>query len=265
MKDIRDKIFEDIAEREFRAVLIPEQNGCLSGVDYAIIAAEEIGISLTWFFNEGDNIKKGEPICRIVATPGKIAVAEEKIIGTLAKYSGIATAAQEAVKLSAGKSRIVSGSSKKMPPEIKEGIRKAIVAGGATFRISKAPMVYFDKNYIRMLGSIPAALSTVSKFDDLKKVIQIKGMQLTVEEETEQALENGCDIIMVDTGNVEDLVRCSGKAKEMGKRKDIEIAFASGVRLDQIQKLIGYDVDIICIGKEIIDAQLLDMKLEVEI
>lgn len=265
MEDIRDTIFKNIADRKFHALLIPERDGCLSGVEEAQRLTAEIGAKLNMFLHEGDSVKTGVPIGEVVATPKTIAISEEKIIGTLSKFSGVATASQKAVRLAQGKIQIVSGSWKKMPPDIKNGIRQAIVTGGASFRISSTPMVYLDKNYIRMLGSIPAALETVRDCHDLAKVIQIKGKDCTIEEETVQAVENGCNILMVDTGNLEDVVRCTKKVEEMGMRGQLQIAFAGGVKLDQIPKFFDYGIDMLCIGKEIVDAPLLDIKMDVEL
>jgi Nicotinate-nucleotide pyrophosphorylase len=265
MEDIRDTIFKGIADKEFRALLIPERDGCLSGTEEAQRLTGEIGAKLRLFLHEGDKVKAGEPIGEVIAVPKIMAMAEERVIGTLSKFSGIATASQKAVRLAQGKIRIVSGSWKKMPPAIKNGVRQAIVAGGASFRISSTPMVYLDKNYIRMLGSIPAALESVRGCGDLAKVIQIKGKEDSIEEETKQAVENGCSILMVDTGNLEDVVRCTKKIEKMGMSGKLQIAFAGGVKLEDIPKFIDYGIDMLCIGKEIVDAPLLDIKMDVEL
>ena len=263
MYDIRDFIFKDIMYQKFIALLIPESNGCMSGVAEAIKQAQAIGVDLDLYYKEGDMIEKGKPIGRVNATPKKMALAEEKIIGTLSKFSGIATAAKKAVELSEGNVEIVSGSWKKMPPEIKDGVRTAIVSGGASFRITNSNMIYLDKNYIKMLGSIPEALSTVKEFTEHTKVIQIKGIQNTIEVETKQALENGCNLLMVDTGDVGDLIRCLNITKSLGLREKVKIAFAGGIKLNKISELSKLDIDILCIGKEIVDALLLDIKLDV--
>lgn len=263
MKDIRDVIFKDIIDKKFQALLISERDGCISGVKDAYKQAEEIGIELEIFSKEGDWIEQKKPIGIIIATPKKMALAEEKIIGTLSKFSGIATTARKAVELSEGKVEIVSGAWKKMPPAIKDGVRMAIVAGGASFRITKNNMIYMDKNYIKMLGSIPKALDTVKEFTDHTKVIQIKGKQHSIEVETKQALENGCNLIMVDTGKIEDVIRCSNTVKDMGLRNKVKIAFAGEVKISQIKDIAEYDIDVLDIGKEIIDAPLLDIKLDV--
>lgn len=263
MNDVRDIIFKDIMEKEFKAFLTPERDGCLSGVADAYKQAEEIGVLLELFYEEGDSIENGKPIGTVIATPKKMAVAEEKIIGTLSKFSGIATAARKAVEFAEGKVKITAGSWKKMPPAIKDGVRKAVVSGGATFRITDNNMIYLDKNYIKMLGSIPKVLETVKDIKDSTKVVQIKGHDISIEEETKQALENGCGLLMVDTGNVDDLNRCLAVVYELGVREQVEVAFASGVRLEDIKELVKLDIDVLCIGKEIVDAQLLDMKLDV--
>lgn len=263
MKDIRDVIFKDIINEKFQAQLIPERDGCLSGINDALQIAREIEVNLEFYFEEGDWVEKGKPLGMVVATPKNIALAEEKVIGCLSKFSGIATAARKAVELSDGKIEIVSGAWKKMPPSIKNSVRMAIVAGGASFRITQDNMIYLDKNYIKMLGSIPEALSSVKEFTLHTKVIQIKGKQYSIEEETKQALENGCTLLMVDTGNVEDANLCSKLVKDMGLREQVKIAFAGEVKLSQIKELTECDIDVVDIGKEIIDAPLLDIRLDV--
>ena len=263
MDDVRDIIFKNILEKKFKAFLTPERDGCLSGVEDSYKQAKEIGVELELFYKEGDSIENGKPIGTVIATPKMMAVAEEKIIGTLSKFSGIATAARKAVELAEGKIRITAGSWKKMPPAIKDGVRTAVVSGGATFRITDNNMIYLDKNYIKMLGSIPKVLETVKDIKDSMKVVQIKGCDISIEEETRQALENGCGLLMVDTGNIDDLNRCLAVVNELGVRKQVEIAFASGVKFENIKELACIDIDVLCIGKEIVDAQLLDMKLDV--
>lgn len=263
MGDIRDIIFKDIYSKRFKAVLTPERSGCLSGVDYAIKLAEDLEVEMELYYSEGNFIECEKPIGSIISTPKKMALAEEKIIGALSKFSGIATAAKKAVDLADGKFEIVSGSWKKMPPSLKDEIRAAIISGGANYRISNNNMIYLDKNYIKMLGSITNALNSVKDFKNHTKVIQIKGKDMPIEEETKLALENECNILMVDNGNLEDLIKCSDIVNYLGYRNKVEIAFAGGVKIDNIKQMYNCDIDKLCIGKEIVDAQLLDIRLDV--
>lgn len=263
MEDIRDILFEEIATKRFRAVLTAERSGVLSGVDEAFACAKELGIDLEICKGEGEEVSHGERFGNFLGTPKQIALAEERLIGTLAKASGIATASRTAVQLADGRVQIVSGSWKKMPPEIKQMVRKATATGGAAFRICQPPMVYLDKNFIRMFGTIPAALNACKKLPGSEIVVQIRGMTASVEEESRQALVGGAGILMVDTGELEDVRRCITKLNRMGEREKVRVAFAGNVHLTDIPELTQQDIDILCIGKEIVDAKLLDLKLDV--
>ena len=263
MEDIRDLIFQQLRGRRYRAVLTPERDGILSGVEDAAETAKTIGVEWKCLSEEGGRLKKGEPFAEIIAAPTQMAIAEEQVIGTLAKASGIATAAAAAVAAAQGQVGIVSGSWKKMPPVLKTMVRRAIATGGASFRICQPPMVYIDKNFIRMLGSIPAALTAVAPLKDSTKIIQIKGLACTVEEETRQALAGGADILMVDTGDLADLAACMAELERQQAKDRVKVAFAGGVKIAQIPEMAARGIDLLCIGKEIVDAGLLDMKLDV--
>ena len=99
MEDIRDILFENIASKRFRAVLTAERSGVLSGVDEAYASAKKLGIDLELCKGEGAEISHGERFGNFLGTSKQIAMAEECLIGTLAKASGIATAARTAVQL----------------------------------------------------------------------------------------------------------------------------------------------------------------------
>ena len=263
MTDIRDILFEGIAEKRFRAVLTAERSGVLSGVEEAYACAEEIGIQLELCKKEGDELSHGERFGNFLGTPKQIAIAEERLIGTLAKASGIATAARTAVLLADGKFEIVCGSWKKMPPSIKDMVRKATATGGAKFRICQPPMIYMDKNFVRMFGSIADALHACNNLPNHTRVVQIKGINTSVENETLQALNGNADILMIDTGVVDDIHRCISVLNSSGQRDKVKVAFAGNVRLTDTLDFADCGIDILCIGKQIVDAKLLDLRLDV--
>lgn len=263
MQDIRDSLFRDIRDKRFTAVLTPEANGLLSGVADAEAAAESLGLDWTCTVEEGGALRLGEPFARLTGTPKQLAMAEEQIIGTLSKPSGIATAARRAVEAANGKVRVVCGSWKKMPPAMKQAVRRAVVSGGASFRICEQPMIYIDKNYIRMLGSVPKALAACAALEGQTRVIQIRGDSASVREETNQAIAGGADVLMVDTGRREDLRACLGELARLGARDRVQVAFAGGVRLADVAEIAALGVNMLCIGRQIVDAALLDMRMDV--
>lgn len=263
MDDIRDILFRSVADVQYRAVLTTESAGVLSGVGDAISCGKEIGVRLELHLMEGDSVCAGTCLGELEGTAKQIALAEERLIGTLAKASGIATAARRAVVLAENRVRIVSGSWKKMPPSNKQMIRRAVISGGAAFRICEEPMLYIDKNYIRIFGSISAALAAAAPLRELTRVVQIKGITDSIEAETEQAIAGGAGVLMVDTGKREDLSRCQRSVEKAGARDKVRLAFAGNVELEDIPDLAVCGIDIVCIGKRIIDAPLLDIRLDI--
>ena len=131
MADIRDTLFHDIADKRFRAVITAERAGVLAGREEALARAKELGIDLEICKKDGEDLSHGERFANFAASPKTIAMAEEQLIGTLAKASGIATASRTAVMLADGRGKIVSGAWKKMPPELKHMVRQAVDVGGA--------------------------------------------------------------------------------------------------------------------------------------
>jgi nicotinate-nucleotide pyrophosphorylase (carboxylating) len=159
--------------------------------------------------------------------------------------------------------KIVCGAWKKMPPEIKPIVREAVVCGGAAFRITDQPFLYLDKNFVRMLGGIEATLNAVAPVRDKLKVIQLKGEFGGVAQEALTAVTHGADILMIDTGGLADFEAARQALAAANLRQRVKLAFAKGVRLQDIPAMKGRGIDILDIGSEIVDAPLLDMKLDV--
>jgi nicotinate-nucleotide pyrophosphorylase (carboxylating) len=261
--DIREVIFSTVANRKYRAEVIAEQSGILAGSNRLQSALREVGVQAEIHAADGAAIKAGDCVVSILGTPKQIAVSEEFVIGKLAKPSGIATASHQAVKLAQNDICIVCGAWKKMPPEIKAIVREAVATGGAALRITDRPFLYLDKNFVRMLGGIAATLQAVAPLQDKLKVIQLKGEYTDVAREASLAVEHGADILMIDTGYLADVEAAHAALQADGRRERVKLAFAKGVRIPNIPDVRGRGIDILDIGVEIIDAPLLDMKLEV--
>ena len=263
--DIREIIFAGIGGRQFNAGIVVERNGVVAGIVRREAALAEAGIGAELLLADGAEVKAGSVVGRIAGTARQIALAEEFAIGKLAKSSGIATAARRAVQLAGDEMKIVCGAWKKMPAEIKSIVREAVVCGGAAFRITDQPFLYLDKNFVRMLGGIEATLNAVASVRGKLKVIQLKGEFSSVAQEAITAVTHGADILMIDTGVLADFAAARRALEAMGLRQQVKLAFARGVRLENIPAMKGLGIDILDIGAEIVDAPLLDMKLDVSV
>ena len=269
MKDFRDDIFHKIGSYRVSACIYTDMDGTVSGISNALQEAEAIGLKVGYSVSEGSAVFSGDLLMEIAGTPKQICQAEDRLIGCLSKYSGVATAARAFVNKAGANARIVCGSHKKMPSEIKDDLRAAIQAGGAYVRISEEPMVYLDKNYVAIFGGIQKALLAVSHVEDRKKAIQIKGRGDIVWEAW-TAITSGADIVYVDTGRVEDLKKVTEalkpKLQSLEKTegyRHVEFAFGGGVRFSDMDAILAAKADIVGIGRSIIDAPLMDLRLEV--
>lgn len=261
--DVRDRILGKVAEKIVTAHIIADEEGIIAGSDAVAGEAERLGVVLESLAEEGKRVRAGEVLVRLQGTPKQIAMAEEVLIGLLAKPSGIATATREFVRRAGRRPRIVSGAWKKMPPQLKDTIRGAVVTGGGSYRITSEPFVYLDKNYVRMFHGVQGCLAAASGLNGVAKVVQLKGGYQDIAGEACEAARLGAAIIFIDTGVKEDIVRVSEALRGAGLRERVRIAFAGNIKLDDIAKLKSMDVDILDIGRAIVDAPLLDMRMEI--
>jgi nicotinate-nucleotide pyrophosphorylase (carboxylating) len=263
LADLRDDIFAGLNGRKVTAVVLADDEGVVTQVTKAAAAAEDLGLNVIYARADGSSIASGDEILRVAGTPKQIAMGEERLIGLMAKPSGIATAARRFVEEATPGLRIVSGAWKKLPFSHKEMIRNAIAAGGVDCRISREPFVYLDKNFVKMLGGVKAALTAVAGLGSYRKVIQLKGSCRDIAEEAREAVARGAHILFVDTGDSEDVVRVAASLRELGQREQVELAFGGGITLDDIADLKRLDLDTLDIGRAIVDAPLLDMRVEI--
>lgn len=248
--------------KRITAVLIAEDRGVISGVHRAEELAGALGLEFASSLRDGEEVQRGAEIARLIGNPLQVTRAEEVLIGTLSKSSGIAASARQAGVKAKDRFQVVSGGWKKMPNEIKELVRQAVSDGGLETRISDQPFIYLDKNYVRILGGIGEAVGAVS---DLGKdvVIQVRGETAAIGDEAALAVKGGARIVMVDTGIREDLTAVSTALKRHGLRDGARIAFAGNLSLDELESLGLEDVDLVDVGYAILDAPCLPIRFDV--
>lgn len=272
MDPVREVIFHTIHSDRFTACIFADMDGVLSGAEKAMEKAAELGLQIDYCAEEGSRLSARDLVMQFKGSPEQIAEAEDVLMGLMAKTSGIATAASRFQAAAGEHMRIVCGSWKKMPGYFKADARKAVMTGGADCRISKEPMVYLDKNYVEMLGGVQTALWAAERLEGRKRVVQIRGRYEdgNIVREAMTVVNAGADIVYVDTGCIEDVQAVvevlrpmlDSWEKEYGYRK-VEIAYGGGVTIEDIPRLKELGVDIVGVGRAIIDAPLLDMRLEV--
>ncbi len=263
-KDLRETIFEALEGRTFTAEIRVRISGLVCGLDAACRKAEALGCEVVSRIREGGVAQANAVVLTLKGSAQALAMAEDVVPGSIGKTSGVARAARKAVELAGGRVRIISGAVKKLPVEFKPQVRQALVCAGAGVRIADGPFIYLDKNYVRMFGSVRATLRAVSTMQGFRKAIQLRGQLQDLATETRDALDMGADILMVDTGTPGDLDTVSGIVRELGMRERVTIAYAGDIGLEDIPGLAARDVDILGVGRAILDAPMVDLKMDVK-
>ena len=261
--DLRDTIFASLGGQRFRAEIRLTTPGLVCGVDLARAKVEALGCEVLGFLGDGETAMAGQAVLALRGSAKALAMAEDCVPGAIAKPSGIARAARQARELAAGRVRVVSGAAKKMPEEVKSQIRHAIHCGGGCGCIADGPFVYLDKNYVRMFGGVRATLAAMADMKGYARVIQLRGQIEPMAVEALGAIELGAEILMVDTGFLDDLDLVSALVRERGRREATTIAFAGDIALADIPAIADHDVDILDIGRAVLDAPSVDIKFDV--
>ncbi len=264
MDDLRDEIFRRLSGRIADAFIIANGAGVIAGTQKAKDEGEHLGLAVKEILPEGSHVNENDVVAHFRGHVKEVAIGEDFLIGYISKPSGIATAAYKFRQAAGDRPRVVSGAWKKMPLELKETIRKAVVAGGAFIRISSDPFIYLDKNYIEIFGGIAESLKAVAHLKGYLKVIQLRGRYEDIALEAREAAKLDADILFIDTGDMDDIDKVAREIRKMGLREKVEIAFGGAVTLAEMDIIKTLDVDILDIGRAIVDAPLLDLKYEVQ-
>ncbi len=261
--DIRTYLFEPLTGELFVAEISAVESGILCGTEHARSRAAALGLNLESVAPEGSLLHSGSPILRLIGCAEDIARGEEELLACVGKASGVATAASKLLAQANGNVRIVCGAWKKVSPELRQCLRHAIAVGGAGIRLLDQPFVYLDKNYVRMFGSVKRAVERARGIDGRTIAVQVRGDTNLIAEEATQALNAGARVIMVDTGNVADLRIVVEVVSRKGFRRHVKIAFAGGINSSSLDEVVEAGADIVEVGREIIDASILDFRFDV--
>jgi nicotinate-nucleotide pyrophosphorylase (carboxylating) len=260
--DVPEIILKRVMHKVVRAEIVATENGVVAGTAELERRARALGLKVNVYVSSGLKIKRDQVVAEITGNPLQVVRGEDVLLGVISKVSGVATASREAVRR-AGGIKVVCGGWKKMPSKIKKELRAALKAGGVHSRILPRPFLYLDKNYIRIFGSLSKALEATRLLPGRAVVAQVRGETSPIAEEAIKAARHGVHVLMVDTGRIKDLRAVSRATRKEGFREQVQIAFAGGLTLSDLDNLRDEDVDIVDIGRAILDAPLLDFRLDV--
>ncbi|CUS24222.1 LAQU0S14e02938g1_1 [Lachancea quebecensis] len=259
-QDVTNWLQEDVPAFDFggfvvgsdvkTATLLCKQVGVLSGVPFAQEVFDQCRLSVKWLYKEGDFLDPATAangklaVATVSGEARNILLAERTALNLLSRCSGIATASRELVTTArkTGYQGIIAGT-RKTTPGLRRLEKYSMLVGGCdTHRYDLSSMVMLKDNHIWSTGSITNAVMNARSVCGFAVKIEVECQS---EEEADEAIEAGADVIMLDnfSGKSLKLAAQSLKQKWTGK-KQFMLECSGGLKLSNISEFLCQDIDI---------------------
>lgn len=211
-------------------------------------------IDIKFYFNDGDEIKKGNKIADIKGLAKYILMGERTALNYIQRMSGIATETNKYQKaIGEYKAKIVD--TRKTTPCFRAFEKYSVkTGGGALHRFNLSDCAMIKDNHIKFSGSLTKAVERLKQNISHAHKIEVECDTI---EQVKEALSCGVDIIMLDNMSLDQMRECvkliNGKA----------IVEASGnVNLNTVRDIASTGVDIISSSAIVAKAPTLDLGLD---
>ncbi len=242
----------------FELYLTTRNDGVLCGKDvfkrvFQLLCENKVNIE--FYFNDGDEIKKGDKIAKINGEARYILTGERLALNFVQKMSGIATYTRKfQSKIEKYGVRIVD--TRKNTPNFRLFEKYSVKVGGNYLhRFNLSDCVMLKDNHIALLGgSITNAVNEVRKNISHAHKIEV---ECDTKEQVIEALANNVDIIMLDNMTIDEMREC---VRIVNKQAIVE---ASGcVTIDNVEEIAKTGVDVISTSAIVMKAPTLDLAFD---
>ncbi len=211
-------------------------------------------IEIKFYFNDGDEIKKGDKIADIKGPARYILMGERTALNYIQRMSGIATETNKYQKaVGEYKAKIVD--TRKTTPGFRAFEKYSVKTGGGSlhrFNLSDCAMI--KDNHIKYAGSLTKAVEKLRQHISHAHKIEVECDTI---EQVKEAVACGADIIMLDNMGLDMMREC---VKLINGRAIVE---ASGnVNLATMHDIAATGVDIISSSAIVAKAPTLDLGLD---
>jgi nicotinate-nucleotide pyrophosphorylase (carboxylating) len=255
-QDVTKWLSEDVPSFDFGGYVVgdtPEtatlwckQEGVVAGIPFAQEVFAQCQLEVEWMASEGTYLKpEGKLAVAKVKGPARnILLAERTALNLLARGSGIATQSYKTITLAreSGYQGTIAGTRKTTP-----GLRRLekycmLVGGCDQHRYDLSSMVMLKDNHIWSTGSITSAVQNARDACGFSVKIEVECQS---EEEANEAITAGADVIMLDnfTGDELKVAAANIKAKWAGSRSFL-LECSGGLTLNNIKTYLSNEIDI---------------------
>ena len=231
-------------------------DGILCGKDVFETVFEVLSdkIDIKFYFNDGDNIKKGDKIADIKGSAKYILMGERTALNYIQRMSGIATETNKYQK-AIGEYKAKIADTRKTTPCFRAFEKYSVkVGGGALHRFNLSDCAMIKDNHIKFSGSLTKAVERLKQNISHAHKIEVECDTI---EQVKEALNCGVDIIMLDNMTIDQMKEC---IKLINGKAIVEAS--GGVNINTVKNIASTGVDIISSSAIVAQAPTLDLGLD---
>lgn len=212
-------------------------------------------VKVTTFYTDGDIVEKNTTLAEIKGPARAVLTGERTALNYMQRMCGIATQTKKYQDAIAPYSARVTDT-RKNTPGFRMFEKYSVMIGGARLhRFNLSDCVMIKDNHIKHAGSITKAVELIK--ENLSHAHKIE-VECDTFEQVKEAVEAGCDIIMLDNIPVSEMKKC---VEFIDKRAIVE---ASGnVKINTINEIASTGVDVISTSAIVAQAPVIDLGLDI--
>lgn len=245
-----------------KARLLIKDDGIIAGLVLAERIFHEVNPSLnvTFFKQDGDEVKKGEVAFIVDGHAQSILSSERLVLNCMQRMSGIATYTHRLCKLIEGSSAQLMDT-RKTTPNFRLMEKWAVaIGGGKNHRFALYDMVMLKDNHVDMAGGIRTAIENTRNYlSENKKNLKIEIETRNLQEVKEVLNIGGIDIIMLDNMSIDDMKEAVRLINNKYKTEA-----SGGITESTLRAIAECGVDYISVGALTHSVKSLDLSLKVE-
>lgn len=236
--------------------LICKEDGVLCGIQVfeRVFTLLDEKTEVTFFAEDGKNIKKGELIAKVKGDIRVLLSGERTALNYLQRMSGIATYTRKVAELLKGSNTTLLDTRKTTPNNRIFEKYSVRIGGGCNHRYNLSDGVLLKDNHIGAAGSVKKAVEMAREYAPFVRKIEVEVENLKM---VKEAVEAGADIIMLDNMTHSEIKEAM---EYINKRAEVEVS--GNVTKENIAALTDLDIDYISSGALTHSSPILDLSLK---
>ncbi|KAM5227359.1 nicotinate-nucleotide pyrophosphorylase [carboxylating] [Ctenodactylus gundi] len=242
-----------------KAALWAKSPGMLAGQPFFDAIFARLDCQVSWFLPEGSRLVPVVKVAEVQGPAHRLLLGERVALNTLARCSGIASAAAQAVGVAkaTGWAGRVAGTRKTTP-----GFRMVekyglLVGGAACHRYDLGALVMVKDNHILAAGGVDKAVRGARQAAAFALKVEVECSSL---QEAVRAAKAGADLVMLDNFKPKELHPTAAALKS--RFPSVTVEASGGVTLDNLPQFCGPHIDVVSLGMLTQAAPALDFSLK---